>query len=91
MLPTRNNDTIMELDGRIEKFIGKHNVLTLATATEEGAPYCCNLFYAYDKDDKAFVFTSGPHAPCANAGAQRSDRGVDRLETAWWERYRDCR
>ena len=50
----------MELDGRIEKFIGKHNVLTLATATEEGAPYCCNLFYAYDKDDKAFVFTSGP-------------------------------
>ena len=60
MLPTRNNDTIMELDGRIEKFIGKHNVLTLATATEEGAPYCCNLFYAYDKDDKAFVFTSGP-------------------------------
>ncbi len=37
MLPTRNNDTIMELDGRIEKFIGKHHVLTLATATEEGA------------------------------------------------------
>ncbi|WP_368408471.1 pyridoxamine 5'-phosphate oxidase family protein [uncultured Duncaniella sp.] len=35
-------------------------MLTLATATEEGAPYCCNLFYAYDKDDKAFVFTSGP-------------------------------
>ncbi len=52
MLPTRNNDTIMELDGRIEKFIGKHNVLTLATATEEGAPYCCNLFYAYEKDER---------------------------------------
>lgn len=49
----------MEIDGRIEKFIGKHHVLTLATATREGAPYCCNLFYAYDKAGKAFVFTSG--------------------------------
>lgn len=49
----------MEIDGRIEKFIGRHHVLTLATATEDGTPYCCNLFYAYDKADKAFVFTSG--------------------------------
>lgn len=50
----------MEIDTRIEKFIGRHHVLTLATATGDGRPYCCNLFYAYDKGAKAFVFTSDP-------------------------------
>lgn len=50
----------METDSRIEKFIGRHHVLTLATATPQGMPYCCNLFYAYDKDAKAFIFTSDP-------------------------------
>ncbi len=50
----------MEIDTRIEKFIGRHHVLTLATATVDGLPYCCNLFYAYDKAAKAFVFTSDP-------------------------------
>lgn len=48
----------MEIDKRFEKFIAKHHVLTLATATTDGAPYCCNAFFAYDKSEAAFIFTS---------------------------------
>ena len=47
-------------DKKIERFIARHHVLTLATATIEGAPYCCNCFYAYDKASAAFIFTSDP-------------------------------
>lgn len=50
----------MEIDKRIEKFIAKHHVLTLATATEDGEPYCCNCFFAYDKASAAFIFTTDP-------------------------------
>lgn len=48
----------MEIDKRIEEFISEHHVLTLATATLNGEPYCCNAFYAYDKKSGAFIFTS---------------------------------
>lgn len=48
----------MIIDERIEKFIAKHHVLTLATATSDGAPYCSNAFYAYAKGEGAFIFTS---------------------------------
>ncbi|MBE6220446.1 MAG: pyridoxamine 5'-phosphate oxidase family protein [Alistipes sp.] len=48
----------MEIDKKIEKFITSHHVLTLATATTDGYPYCCNIFYAYDKASGAFIFTS---------------------------------
>lgn len=47
----------MEIDQRIEKFIRRHHVMTLAAATADGAPYCCNVFYAYDGNGN-FVFTS---------------------------------
>lgn len=50
----------MQIDKKIEQFIGRHHVLTLATATTEGAPYCCNCFYAYDAATGAFIFTSDP-------------------------------
>ncbi len=49
----------MDIDNKIEKFIKAHHVLTLATATLNGEPYCCNCFYAYDKESSAFIFTSG--------------------------------
>lgn len=49
----------MDIDNKIEKFIKAHHVLTLATATLNGEPYCCNCFYAYDKKSAAFIFTSG--------------------------------
>ena len=48
----------MQIDKKIEKFISRHHVLTLATATNDGAPYCCNCFYAYDTDTAAFIFTT---------------------------------
>ena len=46
----------MYIDKKIEEFIEEHHVLTLATATTDGAPYCCNAFYAYR--DGAFIFTT---------------------------------
>lgn len=48
----------MENIKKIAQFISKHHVLTLATATLNGEPYCCNTFYAFDKDDNAFIFTT---------------------------------
>ena len=48
----------MAVDKKIESFIRKHHVLTLATATEQGEPYCCNCFYAYDTESAAFIFTT---------------------------------
>ena len=50
----------MEIDSRIEMFIRRHHVLTIAAATPDGEPYCCNLFYAYDGAG-GFVFTSDMH------------------------------
>lgn len=49
---------MVEIDGKIEKFISAHHVLTLATASLSGEPYCCNCFYAYDKATATFLFTS---------------------------------
>ena len=46
----------MQIDKKIERFISRHHVLTLATTTNDGAPYCCNCFYAYDADTAAFIF-----------------------------------
>lgn len=43
---------------RITDFMARHHVLTLATATKEGVPYCAACFYAYDKSRNLIVFTS---------------------------------
>lgn len=42
---------------KIAKFIKAHHVMTLATTVAD-APYCCNLFYAYDPKNQALIFTS---------------------------------
>lgn len=47
------------IDKRIVRFIERHHVLTLATVSEEGMPYCATCFYAYDRDRNMLVFTSG--------------------------------
>ncbi len=47
------------MEAKIVKFIGRHHVLTLATAGADGAPYCCNAFYAYDAERNCFIFSSG--------------------------------
>lgn len=46
------------VDERIVRFIGRHHVLTLATSDDEGL-WCSNLFYAYDKAEGRFIFSSG--------------------------------
>ena len=48
----------MELDERIVKFLKRHHVLTLATVSAEGKPYCANAFYAYDAKRNRLIFTS---------------------------------
>ena len=48
----------MVLDERIVKFIKRHHVLTLATLSAEGEPYCANAFYAYDTERNRLIFTS---------------------------------
>ena len=48
----------MEIDKKIERFIAKHHVLTLATSSRDGEPYCCNCFFAYDEASAAFIFTT---------------------------------
>ncbi len=43
---------------RITAFIARHHVLTLATVSAEGSPYCANCFYAYDRERNLFIFTT---------------------------------
>lgn len=47
-----------ETEAAIARFIGRHHVMTLATVSADGSPYCANLFYAYDRKRNVFVFTS---------------------------------
>ena len=44
-------------DPRFIKFIQKHHVLTLCTS-HQNQPWCSACFYAYDKKENCFVFTS---------------------------------
>lgn len=46
------------VDKRIVDFIKRHHVLTLATVSCEGEPYCAACFYAYDKERNRLIFTS---------------------------------
>ena len=46
------------IDKRITDFIKRHHVLTLATVSSEGKPYCAACFYAYDKERNRLIFTS---------------------------------
>ena len=46
------------MDKRIVDFIKRHHVLTLATASSEGVPYCAACFYAFDKERNRLIFTS---------------------------------
>ena len=46
------------IDKRIVDFIKRHHVLTLATISSKGEPYCAACFYAYDKVRNRLIFTS---------------------------------
>lgn len=60
------------IDKKIDSFIRKHHVLTLATSTPAGEPYCCNCFYAYDAATAAFIFTSSEQTRHAEMMAQNN-------------------
>ena len=49
---------MIAVDERIQKFIAKHHVLTLATIGGDSMPWVANCFYAYDKERNIFIFTS---------------------------------
>ena len=44
-------------DKRIQEFVAKHHVVTLATEKEH-KPWCFNCFYSYRKEDQILIFTS---------------------------------
>ncbi len=46
------------VDKKIVRFIKRHHVMTLATASTEGVPYCANAFYCYDEERNLIIFTS---------------------------------
>lgn len=63
----KNKESALSVvDARIVRFVGRHRVMTLATADASagGELWCCNLFYAYLAPGTlgfaggAFVFTS---------------------------------
>lgn len=47
-----------QVDQRMVKFIGRHHVMTIASAATECGPYCASVFYAYIPERNLFVFTS---------------------------------
>ncbi len=47
------------MDSRILKFLSTRHIMTLATSSQ-GEPWCCNLFYAIDKERFWLIFTSNP-------------------------------
>lgn len=58
------------VDKPIISFIARHHVLTLATVGKSNTPYCSNIFYAYDKINNRFIFTSDDDTRHATEGAE---------------------
>ena len=63
----------MAPDKRMVNFISKRHILTLATATAEGVPYCAACFYAYDNQRNVIIFTSDDTTTHATQMAQNSN------------------
>ena len=47
----------MQIDQQIIHFLNEHHLLTLATS-QNNKPYCCNLFYVYDKVSNQLIFST---------------------------------
>ncbi len=68
-------------DARIIRFINKHHILTLATASE-GIPWCCTCFYTFDDQLNRFIFTSEPHTRHISEGLKNQQvAGAIALDT----------
>jgi uncharacterized protein YhbP (UPF0306 family) len=46
------------VEKRIEGFISKHHVMTLATVSADGGPWAAHVFYAWLSAENLFVFTT---------------------------------
>ena len=55
---TNKHIYIEDLDSKIIRFLKKHHVLTLATASNN-KPYCCSCFYVFNEKNNTFLVTSG--------------------------------
>jgi uncharacterized protein YhbP (UPF0306 family) len=65
---------------KIDSFILKHHLLSLATLGEE--LWCCSLFYAYDADETAMIVaTESETVHGINAAKNSSIAGTIALET----------
>ena len=64
------------VDKRITDFIKRHHVLTLATVSSEGEPYCAACFYAYDKERNRLIFTSDDATRHAQQMLQNSNVAI---------------
>ncbi|MBQ0080978.1 MAG: pyridoxamine 5'-phosphate oxidase family protein [Alistipes sp.] len=42
----------------IDKFIKSHHVMALSTVDENGLPYSCAIFYAYNDKENILIFSS---------------------------------
>ena len=47
----------MQIDQQIIHFLNEHHLLTLATS-QNNKPYCCNLFYVYDRVSNQLIFST---------------------------------
>ena len=47
----------MKIDQQIIHFLNEHHLLTLATS-QNNIPYCCNLFYVYDRVRNQLIFST---------------------------------
>lgn len=65
---------------RVERFLAKHHLLSLATSGER--LWCASMFFAYDEHGVAFVIASDPTTEHMNNGIQNSAvAGTVALET----------
>lgn len=46
------------MDERIESFIKKQTVVSIAVISDKETPYCASCFYAYDDENKIIIFKS---------------------------------
>lgn len=68
----KNNSTTNAMDERIENFIKKQTVVTIAVISDKGTPYCASCFYAYDEENKVIFFKSDTNTNHMHYALERS-------------------
>lgn len=79
------------MDERITKFLRRHHVLTLATVSADGEPWCAHAFYAFDAELGRVVFMSDDATTHAAQMAARPEVALAvALETRVVGRLQGC-